>query len=98
ARHPPRRLPQNPLPPGLANRVEVEPPYAIGHPQPLGISIETFGTHKFDHGGMLDLVKKHFDLSPHAIIRDLDLRRPIYRATASYGHSGRSDIDAPWER
>ena len=83
---------------GLADRVEVELSYAIGHPQPLGVSIETFGTHKFDHGGMLDLVKQHFDLSPSAIIRDLDLRRPIYRATAAYGHMGRNDIDAPWER
>lgn len=82
----------------LADRVEVELSYAIGHPQPLGISIETFGTHKYDHGGMLQLVKDHFDLSPQAIIRDLDLRRPIYRATAAYGHFGRSDIDAPWER
>jgi S-adenosylmethionine synthetase len=83
---------------GMANRVEVELSYAIGHPQPLGISIETFGTHKFDHGAMLELVQDNFDLSPHAIIRDLDLRRPIYRATASYGHFGRTDIDAPWER
>jgi S-adenosylmethionine synthetase len=83
---------------GLADRVEVELSYAIGHPQPLGISIETFGTHKHDHGDMLKLVRDHFDLSPHAIIRDLDLRRPIYRATSSYGHFGRSDIDAPWER
>ena len=83
---------------GLADRVEVELSYAIGHPQPLGISIETFGTHRYDHGNMLELVKKHFDLSPSAIIRELDLRRPIYRATASYGHFGRTDIDAPWER
>jgi len=82
----------------LADRVEVELSYAIGHPQPLGVSIETFGTHKYDHGGMLQLVKDHFDLSPRAIISDLDLRRPIYRATAAYGHFGRSDIDAPWER
>ena len=83
---------------GLADRVEVELSYAIGHPQPLGISIETFGTHKYDHGGLLELVKQHFDLSPKSIIRDLDLRRPIYRATSAYGHFGRSDIDAPWER
>lgn len=83
---------------GLADRVEVELSYAIGHPRPLGISIETFGTHKFDHGGILQLVTDNFDLSPHAIIRDLDLRRPIYRATAAYGHFGRTDIDAPWER
>jgi S-adenosylmethionine synthetase len=83
---------------GLADRVEVELSYAIGHPQPLGISIETFGTHKADHGAMLNLVRQQFDLSPKAIIRDLDLRRPIYRATAAYGHFGRSDTDAPWEQ
>src|SRR3989304_769680 len=95
---PPRGGAKNLVAPGLADRIEVELSYAIGHPQPLGVSIETFGTHKFDHGGMLELVKEHFNLSPHAIIRDLDLRRPIYRATASYGHFGRHDIDAPWER
>ena len=82
---------------GLADRVEVELSYAIGHPQPIGVSVETFGTHKFNHDGILSLVREHFDLSPKGIIRDLKLRRPIYRATASYGHFGRLDIDAPWE-
>jgi S-adenosylmethionine synthetase len=82
---------------GLADRVEVELSYAIGHPQPLGVSVETFGTHKVDHGGIQKLVLEHFDLSPKGIIRDLRLRRPIYRPTASYGHFGRVDIDAPWE-
>ncbi len=82
---------------GLADRVEVELSYAIGHPQPIGVSVETFGTHKFDHGALLQLVKEHFDLSPKGIIRDLRLRRPIYRPTAAYGHFGRHDIDAPWE-
>ena len=82
---------------GLANRVEVELSYAIGHPQPIGISVETFGTHKYDHGGLLELVRQNFDLSPRGIIRDLRLRRPIYRATSAYGHFGQSDIDAPWE-
>jgi S-adenosylmethionine synthetase len=82
---------------GLADRVEVELSYAIGHPQPIGISVETFGTHRYDHGGLLEIVRKHFDLSPQGIIRDLRLRRPIYRPTAAYGHFGRSDIDAPWE-
>jgi len=82
---------------GLADRVEVELSYAIGHPQPIGVSVESFGTHKFNHGGLTDLVRGVFDLSPNAIIRDLRLRRPIYRATASYGHFGRHDIDAPWE-
>ena len=83
---------------GLADRVEVELSYAIGHPQPIGVSVETFGTHKVDHGVIAQLVRQHFDLSPHGIIRDLKLRRPIYRATASYGHFGRLDIDAPWEQ
>jgi S-adenosylmethionine synthetase len=82
---------------GLADRVEVELSYAIGHPQPIGISVETFGTHRWDHGGILDLVKQNFDLSPHGIVRDLRLRRPIYRPTSAYGHFGRRDIDAPWE-
>jgi S-adenosylmethionine synthetase len=82
---------------GLADRCEVELSYAIGHPQPIGVSVETFGTHKVDHGGINQLVREHFDLSPHGIIRDLRLRRPIYRPTASYGHFGRRDIDAPWE-
>jgi S-adenosylmethionine synthetase len=83
---------------GLADRVEVELSYAIGHPQPIGVSVETFGTHHFDHGGLLEIVREVFDLSPHGIIRDLRLRRPIYRPTASYGHFGRHDIDAPWEQ
>ena len=82
---------------GLADRVEVELSYAIGHPQPIGVSVESFGTHKFDHDGILGLVREHFDLSPTGIIRDLRLRRPIYLPTASYGHFGRTDIDAPWE-
>jgi S-adenosylmethionine synthetase len=81
----------------LADRVEVELSYSIGYPQPLGVSVETFGTHKVDHAEIVKLVREHFDLSPHGIIRDLKLRRPIYRATASYGHFGRHDIDAPWE-
>ncbi len=82
---------------GLADRVEVELSYAIGHPQPIGISVETFGTHRYEHDGILDLVKKNFDLSPKGIVRDLNLRRPIYRPTSAYGHFGRTDIDAPWE-
>jgi S-adenosylmethionine synthetase len=83
---------------GLADRAEVELSYAIGHPQPIGVSVETFGTHKIDVMDIQKLVREHFDLSPHGIIRDLDLRRPIYRATASYGHMGRTDIDLPWEK
>ncbi|MEX0683358.1 MAG: methionine adenosyltransferase [Dehalococcoidia bacterium] len=83
---------------GLADRCEVELSYAIGHPQPIGVSVETFGTHKIEVGALAKLVREHFDLSPHGIIKSLDLRRPIYRPTASYGHFGRTDIDAPWEK
>jgi S-adenosylmethionine synthetase len=82
---------------GLADRCEVELSYAIGHPQPIGVSVETFGTHHVEHGNIDKLVRDHFDLSPHGIINSLRLRRPIYRPTASYGHFGRLDIDAPWE-
>jgi S-adenosylmethionine synthetase len=83
---------------GLADRVELELSYAIGHDQPLGISVETFGTQKVDQERIQRLVREHFDLRPGAIIRDLNLRRPIFRTTAAYGHFGREDIDAPWER
>jgi len=83
---------------GIADRCEVELSYAIGHPQPIGVSVETFGTHKIDIGSIDKLVRENFDLSPNGIIRDLNLRRPIYRQTASYGHFGRTDIDLPWEQ
>ncbi|HUF52166.1 MAG TPA: methionine adenosyltransferase [Dehalococcoidia bacterium] len=82
----------------LAERCEVELSYAIGHPQPIGVSVETFGTHKIDVVALNKIVRDVFDLSPNGIIRSLDLRRPIYRPTASYGHFGRTDIDAPWEK
>jgi len=93
-----RYMAKNIVAAGLADRVEIELSYAIGHPQPLGISVETFGTQKFDHELIDRLVRKHFDLRPGVIIRELNLRRPIYRPTAAYGHFGRVDIDAPWER
>jgi len=83
---------------GLADRAEIEIAYAIGVAHPVSVSLETFGTQKVDHDLIDRLVRKHFDLRPAAIVRDLDLRRPIYRATAAYGHFGRDDIDAPWER
>ena len=83
---------------GLADRAEVIVSYAIGVAEPISVSVETFDTnhiptHQFD-----GLVKEHFDLRPGAIIEDLDLRRPIYRRTAAYGHFGRNDLDLPWER
>jgi S-adenosylmethionine synthetase len=63
----------------------------------LSINVETFGTSQLSNEFLVDLINQHFDLRPGAIIRDLDLRRPIYQATAAYGHFGRDDIDAPWE-
>ena len=83
---------------GLADRVEIQLSYAIGVAEPLSISIETFGTGKIDDVIIERLVREHFDLRPGAIIRDLDLRRPIFQQTAAYGHFGRTDIDLPWER
>jgi S-adenosylmethionine synthetase len=83
---------------GLADRVEFMVSYAIGVAQPTSMAIETFGTSRVDEDLILSLVTKHFDLRPGAIIRDLNLLRPIYRQTAVYGHFGRDDIDVPWER
>jgi S-adenosylmethionine synthetase len=93
-----RYVAKNVVAAGLAERAELQLSYAIGVSHPTSISIETFGTGQVDDQTILDLVRKHFDLRPAAIIRDLNLRRPIYRATAAYGHFGRTDIDAPWER
>lgn len=83
---------------GLAEQCEVELAYAIGVANPVSILVETFGTAKIDEQDIEDLVRKHFDLRPAAIIRDLDLRRPIYKQTAAYGHFGRTDIELPWEK
>lgn len=93
-----RYIAKNVVAAGLADRFEIQISYAIGVARPLSVMIETFGTGKVPDNVILDLVDKHFDLRPAAIIRDLDLRRPIYRATAAYGHFGRDDIDAPWEK
>jgi S-adenosylmethionine synthetase len=82
---------------GLADRCEVQVAYAIGVAHPLSVNVETFGTGKLTSEQLEQLIAEHFDLRPGAIIRDLDLRRPIYRATAAYGHFGRDDIEAPWE-
>lgn len=93
-----RYVAKNVVAAGLADRFEIQIAYAIGMAHPVSISAETFGTEHVPYEKILDLVRKHFDLRPAAIIRDLDLRRPIYQPTASYGHFGRHDIDAPWER
>ena len=82
---------------GLAERCEIQVAYAIGVAHPLSINVETFGTGKVPDETIVRLITENFDLRPGAIIRDLNLRRPIYRKTAAYGHFGRTDIDAPWE-
>ena len=83
---------------GLADKCEIELSYAIGVARPLSIFVDTFGTGKVSEEKLVELVNKHFDLRPGAIIRDLDLLRPIYKQCAAYGHFGRTDIDLPWER
>src|SRR5512135_631672 len=83
---------------GLADRFELEIAYAIGIAHPLSLSIETFGTGKVDDDRIMATIGRHFDLRPASIIASLDLRRPIYRQTAAYGHFGRPDLDLPWER
>jgi len=82
---------------GIASRCEIQLAYAIGVARPLSINVETFGTGHISDERIAELVEEHFDLRPGAIIRDLDLRRPIYRQTAAYGHFGRDDIELPWE-
>ena len=83
---------------GLASRCQVQLAYAIGVAQPVSVRVDTFGTGRVSDENLSDAVQQVFDLRPAAIIRDLDLRRPIYRQTAAYGHFGRSDLDLPWER
>jgi S-adenosylmethionine synthetase len=82
---------------GLADRCEIQVAYAIGVAHPLSINVETFGTGKIADDEIVELITRYFDLRPGAIIRDLDLRRPIYRKTAAYGHFGRDDVQFPWE-
>ncbi len=83
---------------GVADKLEIELAYAIGVAKPVSIEVETFGTGKIADDKIVELVEKVFDLRPSAIIRNLDLRRPIYKQTAAYGHFGRLDLDLPWEK
>ena len=83
---------------GLADKCEIQIAYAIGVARPVSILVDSFGTGKLPDEKLSELVEKHFDLRPAAIIRDLDLRRPIYRQVAAYGHFGRTDIEVPWEQ
>ncbi|MBW6408881.1 methionine adenosyltransferase [Clostridium weizhouense] len=82
---------------GVADKLEIQLAYAIGVAKPVSIEVETFGTGKMGEDKIVEIVERVFDLRPGAIIRDLDLRRPIYKQTAAYGHFGRTDVDLPWE-
>lgn len=93
-----RYIAKNLVAAGIADKCEIGLSYAIGVAKPLSIYVDTFGTGKLSDNEIEEIVQKHFDLRPAAIIRDLDLRRPIYRQTAAYGHFGRTDIDLPWEK
>ena len=92
-----RWVAKNAVAAGLADRIEVQVAYAIGKASPVGLFVETFGTEQVDPFKIADAIRQVFDLRPAAIIRDLDLKRPIYAQTAAYGHFGRTDVDLPWE-
>ena len=83
---------------GIADKCEIQLSYAIGVAQPTSIMVDTFGTGKLDDDTIIDLIRNNFDLRPAGIIKMLDLRRPIYKQTAAYGHFGRNDLDLPWEK
>lgn len=83
---------------GVADRLEIQLSYAIGVSQPISIAVETFGTGKIEDGQIIEVIRELFNLTPRGIIESLQLRRPLYRKTAAYGHFGRPDIDSPWEK
>ena len=83
---------------GLAEKCEVQLSYAIGVAQPTSIMVDTFGTGKLSDERLVEIIRENFDLRPAGIIKMLDLRRPIYKQTAAYGHFGRTDIELPWEK
>ncbi|HET7840004.1 MAG TPA: methionine adenosyltransferase, partial [Terriglobia bacterium] len=93
-----RYIAKNLVAAGLASRVEVQVAYAIGIAQPVSVMVETFGTGKVGDGKLVELVRKHFDLTPQGIIKTLDLLRPIYKKTAAYGHFGRTGAEFTWEK
>ncbi|CAG7588477.1 methionine adenosyltransferase [Peptoniphilus senegalensis] len=93
-----RYIAKNLVAAGLADKVEIGLAYAIGIARPTSVYVETFGTGKLSHEEIEKIIMENFDMRPAAIIRDLDLLRPIYRQTASYGHFGRNDLDLPWEK
>ncbi len=83
---------------GLADKCEIQLSYAIGVARPTSIMVDTFGTGKLSDEKLVEIIREHFDLRPAGIIKMLDLRRPIYKQTAAYGHFGRTDLDLPWEK
>ena len=93
-----RYIAKNIVAAGLADKCEIQLSYAIGVAEPTSIAVDTFGTGKLTEDEMVAMIRKHFDLRPAGIIKMLDLRRPIYKQTAAYGHFGRNDLDLPWER
>jgi S-adenosylmethionine synthetase len=93
-----RYVAKNVVAAGLARRCEIQLAYAIGVAHPLSVNVQTYGTGTLSDSRLAELIQGVFDLRPGAIIRDLDLQRPIYRQTAAYGHFGRADLDLPWER
>jgi S-adenosylmethionine synthetase len=93
-----RYIAKNLVAAGLADRLEIQVAYVIGKAHPLSISVEDFGTGRVSGQKIIEMINKHFDLRPGAIIQDFDLRRPIYRQLAAYGHFGRDDLDLPWEK
>jgi S-adenosylmethionine synthetase len=93
-----RYVAKNVVAAGLADRCEIQIAYAIGVAKPVSVMVDTFGTAKIPEEEIAERINANFDLRPAAIIRDLDLRRPIYRQVAAYGHFGRTDIDVPWEK
>ncbi|MCK5732245.1 MAG: methionine adenosyltransferase domain-containing protein, partial [Tenericutes bacterium] len=93
-----RYIAKNIVASGLADEIEIQVSYAIGLAKPTSIGVDTFGTNKIDESEIIEIIKKHFDLRPKAITEHLNLKRPIYMQTATYGHFGRDDLDLPWEK
>jgi S-adenosylmethionine synthetase len=93
-----RYVAKNMVAAGLADRLEVQISYAIGVAHPTSIGVDAFGTGKLPETELVNIIRRHFDLRPRAIIESLGLKRPIYQQTAAYGHFGRTDLDLPWER
>ena len=93
-----RYVAKNIVPAGLADKCEIQLSYAIGVARPTSIMADTFGTGKLSDEKLTEIIRENFDLRPAGIIKTLDLRRPIYKQTAAYGHFGRDDLDLPWEK